>query len=86
MIQKDFKKDLNQLKATLWIGKKGCTENTIEEIRRQIKDNKLIKVKWLRNTDIVPEDIAKQSQTMLIQVRGRTMILAKEKNLPKKDS
>ncbi|MDD3407417.1 MAG: YhbY family RNA-binding protein [Methanomicrobium sp.] len=78
MINKDLKKEMNTLKATLWIGKKGCTENTIEEIRRQIKDNKVIKVKWLKNTAIDPEEIAKQSETILLQVRGRTMILGKD--------
>ncbi|MBN2733942.1 MAG: YhbY family RNA-binding protein [Methanomicrobiaceae archaeon] len=80
MTNKELKRDLNQLKATLWIGKKGCTESTIEEIRRQIKDNKIIKVKWLKNTDIIPEEIAQKSRTVILQVRGRTMILSEEKN------
>lgn len=78
MINTDSKKEMNQLKATLWIGKKGCTQNTIEEIRRQVKDNRIIKVKWLKNTEIMPEDIAKESGTILVQVRGRTMILEKK--------
>jgi len=78
MINTDSKKEMNQLKATLWIGKKGCTQNTIEEIRRQIKDNSIIKVKWLKNTEIMPEDIAKESGTILVQVRGRTMVLEKK--------
>ena len=78
MINTDSKKEMNQLKATLWIGKKGCTQNTIEEIRRQVKDNSIIKVKWLKNTEITPEDIAKESGTILVQVRGRTMVLEKK--------
>ncbi|MBP2132857.1 RNA-binding protein [Methanomicrobium sp. W14] len=73
-------KDMNCLKATLWIGKKGCTESTIEEIRRQVEGRKTIKVKWLRNTDIKPEDIAEKSGTKLIQTRGRTMLLGRKQN------
>lgn len=78
MKNKESKKEMNQLKATLWIGKKGCTENTIEEIRRQVKSNRIIKIKWLKNTDIDPESIAEKSGTDLIQVRGRTMVLEKK--------
>ncbi|MCK4268883.1 MAG: YhbY family RNA-binding protein [Methanogenium sp.] len=71
------RKLINQLKATVWIGKDGCTKSTIEEIRRQIKDRKIVKIKWLRNTETDPESIAKECNVKLIQVRGRTMVLAK---------
>lgn len=71
--------ELQQLKATVWIGKKGITESTIDEIRAQIKERKIIKIKWLRNTDIVPEDVAALAGARIIQKRGRTMILAKDK-------
>jgi len=71
--------ELQQLKATVWIGKRGITESTIDEIKVQIKERKIIKIKWLRNTDIVPEDIAAMAGARIIQKRGRTMILAKNK-------
>ncbi|WP_084173150.1 YhbY family RNA-binding protein [Methanomicrobium mobile] len=70
-------KDLHELKATLWIGKMGCTDNIIEEIRRQTKTEDIIKVKWLRNTDIDPKAVAEESGTILLQARGRTMVLAR---------
>ncbi|MBQ3684189.1 MAG: YhbY family RNA-binding protein [Methanomicrobium sp.] len=70
-------KDLHELKATLWIGKMGCTDNIIEEIRRQTKNEDIIKVKWLRNTDIDPKAVAEESGTILLQARGRTMVLAR---------
>ena len=72
--------DLQLLKATLWIGKMGCTENIIGEIRRQTKTEEIIKVKWLRNTDIDPKAVAEESGTVLIQARGRTMVLARKKD------
>lgn len=70
--------ELQQLKATVWIGKKGITESTINEIKAQIKERKTIKIKWLRNTEVVPEDVAKMADAKLIQKRGRTMILSKK--------
>ncbi|WOF15767.1 YhbY family RNA-binding protein [Methanoplanus sp. FWC-SCC4] len=79
MTDKDLNRKINLLKATLWIGKKGCTDSTIEEIRRQIKDSSIIKVKWLRSTDIDPEQIAALSNAELVQVRGRTMVLRRNK-------
>lgn len=71
--------ELQQLKATVWIGKKGITDSTLDEIKAQIKDKKIIKIKWLRNSDIVPEDVATMADARIIQKRGRTMILAKNK-------
>ncbi len=67
---------IHHLKPTIWIGKRGCTEDIIDEIKRQIKDRKVIKVKWLRNTEINPESIAASANADLINVRGRTMVLA----------
>ncbi len=79
MNKKDISADLHQLKVTVWIGKKGISDSTINEIKSQIKERKIIKIKWLRNTDIVPEEIAKMANADIIQKRGRTMILSKKK-------
>ena len=79
MNKKDISADLHQLKVTVWIGKKGISDSTINEIKSQIKERKIIKIKWLRNTYIVPEEIAKMANADIIQKRGRTMILSKKK-------
>ena len=79
MNKKDISADLHQLKVTVWIGKKGISDSTINEIKSQIKERKIIKIKWLRNTDIVPEEIAKMANADIIQKRGRKMILSKKK-------
>lgn len=65
----------HDLKPTIWVGKQGMTETIIEEIRSQIKVRKIIKVKWLESTGVDPEAIAGESGTILLQVRGRTMVL-----------
>jgi RNA-binding protein len=67
---------MQDLKPTVWIGKQGCTETMIEEITSQLRKRKLIKVKWLQNTEVDPEAIAAQAKARLVEVRGRTMVLA----------
>jgi RNA-binding protein len=66
---------LHMLKPTVWIGKQGCTDCIIEEIRVQLKTRPRVKIKWLRNCEIDPDDIARRTGARLLQVRGRTMIL-----------
>jgi RNA-binding protein len=67
---------MQDLKPTIWVGKRGMTDTMIEEIVRQLKDRKVIKIKWLRSTDVVPEEIALRAGAELVQVRGHTMVLA----------
>ena len=66
---------MQDLKPTVWIGKQGCTGTMIEEIVSQLKKRKLIKVKWLQNTDVDPAAVAQGAKAKLVEVRGRTMVL-----------
>jgi RNA-binding protein len=75
-------RSMQDLKPTVWIGKQGCTETMIEEIVAQLKKRKMIKVKWLQNTEVDPEAIALQAKANLVEVRGRTMVLADKKGVP----
>jgi len=77
-------RSMQDLKPTVWIGKQGCTETMIDEIVEQLKKRKLIKVKWLQNTEVDPEDIALQAHATLVEVRGRTMVLQEKKTTGKK--
>jgi RNA-binding protein len=70
----------HDLKPTIWVGKQGMSETIIEEIRSQIKTRKLIKVKWLESVDVDPSAVASDSGTILLQVRGRTMVLGDPKS------
>lgn len=69
---------MQDLKPTVWIGKQGSSDTMIGEIVAQLKKRKLIKVKWLQNTDVDPESIADQAKARLVEVRGRTMVLAEK--------
>jgi len=77
-------RSMQDLKPTVWIGKQGCTETMIDEIVEQLKKRTLIKVKWLQNTQIDPEDVAIQARATLVEVRGRTMVLEEKKKAGKK--
>jgi len=66
---------IQDLKPTVWIGKQGCTPAAVEEIVAQLKKRKTIKVKWLQNTYVDPEWIAKAVHATLVEVRGRTLVL-----------
>ncbi len=75
---------MQDLKPTVWIGKQGCTETMIEEIIAQLKNRKMIKVKWLQSVEVDPVAIALQAKAKLVETRGRTMVLADKKyNLKK---
>ncbi|MDP3564720.1 MAG: YhbY family RNA-binding protein [Methanoregula sp.] len=70
---------MQELKPTVWIGKQGCTETMIEEIIAQLKNRKMIKVKWLQSVEVDPAAIALQAKAKLVETRGRTMVLADKK-------
>lgn len=65
------------------VGKNGVTDSLIEEINRQLKDNKLIKVKVLKSAmdEMSREDIAhllvEKTGAELIEVKGNTVVLFK---------
>lgn len=78
MKYKKITAEIQQMKATVWIGKRGITESTIDEIKSQVKDKRIVKVKWLRNIDVDPGAVAEMTGTDLIMARGRTMVLSKK--------
>ncbi len=68
---------MQDLRPTVWIGKQGCSDTIIQEIVAQLKKRDVVKVKWLQNTEVDPEAIAAQAKAFLVEVRGRTMVLAR---------
>jgi len=70
---------MQEIKATVWIGKQGVTPTVVEEVVQQLKKRHRIKIKWLRNTDIDPADLADRAGADLLEVRGRTVVLAERK-------
>ncbi len=68
---------MQDLRPTVWIGKQGCSDTIIQEIIVQLRKRDVVKVKWLQNTEVDPEAIAAQAKAVLVEVRGRTMVLAR---------
>jgi len=70
--------------STINIGKNGLTEQVVEEIKRRLKREKVVKVRVLRNSPLremdrrrMAETIAEAVQAELCSVRGFTILLAK---------
>jgi RNA-binding protein len=68
---------MQDLRPTVWIGKQGCSDTIIQEIVDQLKKRTAVKIKWLQNTEVDPEDVAVRARALLVEVRGRTMVLAR---------
>jgi RNA-binding protein len=68
---------------TINIGKGGVNENVIEEIKRQLKANELVKIKFAKNIardkDKYIDDIVTQTRAQLIDVRGHVAVIYKKK-------
>jgi RNA-binding protein len=71
------KDPMQDLRPTIWIGKQGLTDAIIDEIRVQLKQRLIVKVKWLRNADLDPAEMAERAGAELRGVRGRTAVLVK---------
>jgi RNA-binding protein len=76
-----LKAQANQLSPILNIGKNGVTETLIEELNKQIKANRLVKVRVLKSAEegkdlnAIAEEIAAATRSTLIEIRGRTVVL-----------
>jgi RNA-binding protein len=71
------------IEAITHIGKNGITPSIIDEVTRQLKANKLIKIKLLKSAveEMPREEIARQlaekTGAELIEVKGNTVVLFK---------
>ncbi len=74
-----LKSEAVQLKPIINIGKNGLTDAAIEEVKKRVKANRLIKVKMLKTTGVDTKTLAQQladaTKTTLIEVRGSTVVL-----------
>ena len=68
---------------TINIGKNGLNDNVIEEIKRQLEANELVKLKFAKNIardkDKFIDDIVSQTRAKLIDVRGHVAVIYKKK-------
>lgn len=82
----NIKARAHELKPTIWVGKNGVCESLYEEIDKQLKKNKLVKVKILGSAideqDIdrkkVPVEIAEKLGAEVVQKVGFVFTLYKD--------
>jgi RNA-binding protein len=71
------------LEAAMNIGKQGVSESVAEEVRRQLEDHRLMKVRFLPaargegSSAEMAEDLARRAGAELVEVRGHTAVLWK---------
>jgi RNA-binding protein len=70
---------MQTVKPTVWIGKKGLSEEAVAEIRRQLEAKKPVKVRFLRGAEMDPEDLATRAGGRVLGIRGRTVVLEKKR-------
>ncbi len=68
---------MQTVKPTVWIGKKGLSDEAVAEIRRQLEAKKPVKVRFLKGAEMNPEEIATRAGGKVLGVRGRTLVLTK---------
>lgn len=83
MTEREAKKELMrralEINPTVHVGKDGLKDGLYDEIKSQIKKNRLIKIKVLSNADSetqgIAEDIATNTDAVVVDVRGSVVIL-----------
>jgi len=69
---------------TINIGKAGVNDNVIEEIKRQLKSNEIIKLRFAKNVakskDDYISDIVENTRSQLVDVRGNVAVIYKKKS------
>jgi RNA-binding protein len=91
-MKKGVKKEkLNKIKvasAQIIIGKNGLTEDALENIKKRLKKDKILKVKLLKtapefaemNRKEFADTIARNTNANLLEVRGYSVILQKKQS------
>ncbi len=70
---------MQELRPTVWIGKQGCTEPVVDEIIQQLERRTMVKVKVLSTSEIDPRDVAARTGSDLVEIRGKTFVLARRR-------
>ena len=83
MTEREAKKELMrralEINPTVHVGKDGLKDSLYEEIKAQIKKNRLIKLKVLTNADSetkeIADAIAESTGSVVVDVRGSIVLL-----------
>lgn len=70
------------LKPTVHVGRDGVTAEVVSEVARQLKARDVVKVRLLDTSsgdrDALARALAEEAHARLVEVRGRTVVLARD--------
>jgi len=86
-MKRRIKSELSTERPTIWIGKDGISQQILGEISRQLEEREMVKIKILQaaieggeeETKNIVSKIAEKTESTLIDLRGRTIILYKSR-------
>jgi len=84
-IKRRIKHKLSDEKPTVWIGKNGVSQEVLAEIDAHLERTEMVKAKTLKtaleeeNTKTIANNIAQQTSSILVEVRGHTFMLYRKK-------
>lgn len=79
MTDQELRKEAHDLDVTVWVGKSGL-DAVVDELKDQLGDRKLVKVKFLRaarggtTSDELAAELAERVNAELVQARGNTAV------------
>jgi len=84
-MKRRLKQEWSAQRPTVWVGKEGATTKIINEINRQLEQHEVVKAKIhqtaLKDQEAkdIATNIATQTESTLIDLRGHTLILYKKR-------
>jgi len=79
------KQRLSAEKPTIWVGKGGVSQELLKEVNKQLDKNEMVKIKVLKaalesgKTREIASEIARETRSSLVEVRGNTFMLYKRR-------
>jgi len=84
-----IKQELSHENPTIWVGKQHLSAHLLGEIDKQLDNREMIKIRILKTAlkeekaKTIASTVAKQTNAILVEVRGHTFILYRRRK-PKK--
>jgi len=84
-IRRRIKRELSAERPTVWIGKNGISQEVLVEVDGQLERTEMVKVRILKavldenNAKAIADEVAQQTESVLIEVRGHTFMLYRKK-------
>ncbi len=73
-----------KLAPSVHVGKEGVTAKVLEELTRQLRKHKIVKVRVLSSFEedrrSIASAIARETKSVLVDVRGSTIVLAEDED------